>query len=676
MIRQRIIAFLMIALEAAAAEYLLLQFEWFPVVLVVIAALGTPGFARVKLSNRAMLVTALILTVFISYATESDLLFAHRLPVLPYLTGYAYSIGWCVLVIQVALLFVRSEDGRLPVYFPALGAAVLAYAGQRHESNDLLYHGAALMFVILTVLYWSSTKARDPIPPPRSVRLRGALIQGSVLLVALPVAFVTSNTIGANRNTIDATFTRLVGAVVTVSKVGFSTEARLDSVKRLKVENGDKVALRVYADEAPGYMRGRAYDTYDKGRWTVTAKEKTLPRAPEDVAKGVANASGALFEAGSGKPPFASLIVAPAALFEGCLFAPLDSVYVCLQDVSVTGDSNGNLRISELPAASDYQVITGARTEETLSDDMRSRFTALPAEIDPDVRNLAARLFENCATVSEKSEAVVRYFADNYTYQLGVEVPPGNDPVTYFLLEQPPAHCEYFASGAVFLLRLGSVPCRYVTGFVTDERNAFGGYWVAHNKNAHAWVEVFDDDQKAWVTIEPTVAAGVPSSSDSNQRTGLLAQLRDFASYIVQSIRTAIVTGNWGKLLPILKALRWELAALGLVVSAIVVARSLRRRKKTPRVARTVSSPEEKELLRLRQHVDREMRRQGLVRKPDETIGVFAGRVLAAASSQTNPATSQKLGNAATWYGKYNEIRFRGPLSQDSLAELRRDSLS
>ena len=42
------------------------------------------------------------------------------------------------------------------------------------------------------------------------------------------------------------------------------------------------------------------------------------------------------------------------------------------------------------------------------------------------------------------------------------------------------------------------------TGFVVSDRGRAQDYWEARNRNAHAWVEAYDDLAQQWITVEPT----------------------------------------------------------------------------------------------------------------------------------------------------------------------------
>jgi protein-glutamine gamma-glutamyltransferase len=263
---------------------------------------------------------------------------------------------------------------------------------------------------------------------------------------------------------------------------------------------------------------------------------------------------------------------------------------------------------------------------------------------------------------------------ENYTYQFGIQIPSGKDALTYFLLEHPPAHCEYFATGAAILLRLGGVPCRYVTGFVAAERNDIGGYWIARNRDAHAWVEVYDDADGTWRTVEPTVAAGVPGAEPSTPGAAI-AHVIDSIRYVVGRVYAAIESGRWRDTLvaAMAHAFRWVASPAGLavVVAAIAIA-ILKRRRTAIRSARTSRiNPEMDALIRLRTEVDKAVKKSGISRRLEETVLAFADRLEATCAANDAEANKERLRRAVAWYREYNELRFSGHVTRERIEELR-----
>ena len=83
-------------------------------------------------------------------------------------------------------------------------------------------------------------------------------------------------------------------------------------------------------------------------------------------------------------------------------------------------------------------------------------------------------------------------------------------------------NCEYFASAMTVMCRLLNVRARLATGFLADEFDTKGGYYIVREHDAHAWTEVFTPSS-GWVTFDATSGnRWVP------RREGILAGIEDF----------------------------------------------------------------------------------------------------------------------------------------------------
>ena len=120
------------------------------------------------------------------------------------------------------------------------------------------------------------------------------------------------------------------------------------------------------------------------------------------------------------------------------------------------------------------------------------------------------------------------YFQNEYPYTLSPGITPRRkDFVNYFLEEKRKGYCAHYASSAVLILRYMGIPARYVEGYAVDAfevaadaavtdlsvadyyegtslipQNAVVSY-DASDANAHAWVEVYDDNL-GWYPVELT----------------------------------------------------------------------------------------------------------------------------------------------------------------------------
>ncbi len=105
-----------------------------------------------------------------------------------------------------------------------------------------------------------------------------------------------------------------------------------------------------------------------------------------------------------------------------------------------------------------------------------------------------------------------------YTYSLNQnsrEI-PGLDPIEQFMSVHKQGNCQYFASAMTLMLRSQGIPARLVVGYSTDEFNSIGGFYVARQLHAHAWVEALIDTK--WI---PEDERFTPTTDDSDPETPL-----------------------------------------------------------------------------------------------------------------------------------------------------------
>ena len=118
-------------------------------------------------------------------------------------------------------------------------------------------------------------------------------------------------------------------------------------------------------------------------------------------------------------------------------------------------------------------------------------------------------------TVSDYSRDVTEWLRENFEYSLS---PDGQvlfpnaenaaDPVVNWLESGSQGHCELFAGAFVLLARDAGYPARLVVGFSGGSWNSVEDYFVIRNRDAHAWVEIFDQASKEWLRVDPTPGSG------------------------------------------------------------------------------------------------------------------------------------------------------------------------
>jgi len=111
-------------------------------------------------------------------------------------------------------------------------------------------------------------------------------------------------------------------------------------------------------------------------------------------------------------------------------------------------------------------------------------------------------------TAAEFSKRAVAWLAQHHRYSTRSSVPAGaEDVLVRWLGSAAPGHCELFAGGFALLARRAGFPTRLVTGFTGGNWNAFEGYFMVRNSDAHAWCELYDE-RGCWVRVDPTPGAG------------------------------------------------------------------------------------------------------------------------------------------------------------------------
>ncbi len=456
-----------------------------------------------------------------------------------------------------------------------------------------------------------------------------------------------------------------------IGAVGASERATLNSVSEMRANNANQAALRIRAKAPPGYLRGKVYDRFDGKVWYFRGDERPLAQTALPESKGGLPETGRAYALrAQATTPDEAMEVWPTQGLHKTVYAALDTAVIGADAPTLTADGHQACRAEELPLSLPYCLYGGAQPgEDAPADDLRNHCLAVPESLSEEARQTALAVLGHAETAQEKIDAVVRFFAAHFQYRLGISIPADQDALSYFICDRPPAHCEFFAAGAAMILRLGGVPCRYVAGFLVAEWNPAGGYWTARNRDAHAWVEAWDDD-RGWVLVEATPGGGLPETDPLSPIAAHLDALRFRLGWIWALLREQGLAGPqaWLRLAAAWIVRTWfgrVLIGLLCLGGAAWCARRLR-----GRFIRVRISPEEMRCRRVLARMDRIARRQGFTRPLHETLHQFAARI--AAVEEAGPWHA----GLAQWYEDYASLRCRGGLRDDALRLLESKALA
>ncbi len=268
------------------------------------------------------------------------------------------------------------------------------------------------------------------------------------------------------------------------------------------------------------YLRGMTFDTYSSRAWSPSLEQRKFqPYRP--IASPAPNNGGA-GKNSLAPPPLSTVVGArgPSVTTRvvrmddavGLLFVPLHSGVVRPEEnhlLEWAADSDGPLRTQA--ADTDpltYDITPGQGIFDappTASE--RERDLAVPPDIDRRVLAKARQFGGSLTDPQDKVAAVQKFLLQNNAYSLTVNAGSG-EPISSFILQRKSAHCEYFASAAVILLRALHVPTRYVSGYFAHESDG-KGWTLVRQRDAHAWAESWVDGV-GWVTVDATPGNGRP----------------------------------------------------------------------------------------------------------------------------------------------------------------------
>lgn len=148
-----------------------------------------------------------------------------------------------------------------------------------------------------------------------------------------------------------------------------------------------------------------------------------------------------------------------------------------------------------------------------LGDAERHRALAYPTAFNKRTQAQALQWRAQAGSDRAYIDRVLQWIRRDFSYTLATD-PPRLNAVDRFLFEDRKGFCQHFSSSFAMLMRAAGIPARVVTGYVGGYRNPYGGYWVLYIKDAHAWIEVWLEDE-GWVRIDPTAAVAPENILDT-----------------------------------------------------------------------------------------------------------------------------------------------------------------
>lgn len=582
-------------------------------------------------------------------------------------TAFAFLAQACIFT-QLTIVEYRRYDLQATL---GILATLLAILSARTGLSAPVYQSIAVVSLLVCLLLSTRGNRATPVTvmgrlPKTAYWLWLTIILASMLPMAL--ALDTSFP-AAQQFLIGVVEQRLQG---TSEGRAFVRVATLSSVTRSRNINPRAVALRVYANAEPGYLRGRCFESFNGWNWQIPSQRRAEISVQEIVPE--SNPSPNEFPGALAQQPFfrlrsgtstaaRSLDIETDPVRGAMFFTPLQAVALQGQGKRLLVDENQIVR-EGLNHLQRYRILVADQLPATpLPDEHRQRLLSWDpnlAELQP----LANDLLASLPGTLTKLRRLERFFQSEFEYSEEILEPSsgGNaSPLVPFVRERRAAHCEYFATAAAMMLRMQAIPTRLIVGYRVYEMNDDSEYYVARNRNAHAWVEAYDDASKRWWIVEATPGYGSPElgvdrgpqgTTDNNARSGFEAEANNAgpAAWILRLQAYLRTITTW-------LLIAGSILAGGFVLLLAVRSRGTWRRTNTPhyRVPSDVQARLDQHKKSLRQAL-KQLNAFGLQRQPNESWWRLADRI--AEYAQKEPAQAAELNKLSTYFRNYAQLRY------------------
>ncbi|MDO4879335.1 MAG: DUF3488 and transglutaminase-like domain-containing protein [Neisseria sp.] len=194
---------------------------------------------------------------------------------------------------------------------------------------------------------------------------------------------------------------------------------------------------------------------------------------------------------------------------------------------------NANMRLGNVIRVRSREGLRRVKLESQAADTLPQKLTDfekryylyLPPGGNFRTRQLARLLAGQSTNARQLSRQILNYFRnEKFSYTLQPPLFSGNDSIDEFMFNGRQGFCEHYAQSYVVMMRAAGIPARIVTGYLGGDYQESGNFWQIRSKDAHAWAEIWLEDEQAWLRVDPTTAAsaqrlsGLDGALSENER--------------------------------------------------------------------------------------------------------------------------------------------------------------
>ena len=128
----------------------------------------------------------------------------------------------------------------------------------------------------------------------------------------------------------------------------------------------------------------------------------------------------------------------------------------------------------------------------------------LPKDLDPNIAQMAQRITANASSMYDKVIALETYLRTNYSYDVNIRLPAGQEGVSWFLFRSGNrGFCNYFSTAMAVMARTLGIPARVAVGYTNGQLDSKTHQHIIYGTDAHSWTQVYFAGY-GWINFEPS----------------------------------------------------------------------------------------------------------------------------------------------------------------------------
>jgi transglutaminase-like putative cysteine protease len=128
----------------------------------------------------------------------------------------------------------------------------------------------------------------------------------------------------------------------------------------------------------------------------------------------------------------------------------------------------------------------------------------LSKDLDPNIALTAQRITAGAPTMYDKVIALETYLRTNYSYDVNIRLPAGQEGVSWFLFRSGnKGFCNYFSTAMAVMARTLGIPARVAVGYTNGQLDSKTHQHIIYGTDAHSWTQVYFAGY-GWINFEPS----------------------------------------------------------------------------------------------------------------------------------------------------------------------------